>query len=351
LGINSVKEKIMFKKIRTLIIALAIIAGIYFGWKYIRDEHYPIPIQPSESWEPYVNGLDAQRETLFVEANDGTKLEADPFIPNGGQEMKPAVVFAPGSGDSLYQNYAPGLLETYVVDLFLERDFAVMLVNKRGMGQSEGNYVKNSIEGRADDLYAAVSFAQNHSNIDPENVGVIGHSQGGWVIAQAASEHSDIAFFISLAGPTYTMRENSADNSYHYGVCQGLQGEELDAYLEKRSNLVDLSVKIGKRTNFGFFGFDARNMDYDPREALLKVQSPGLYAFGEHDALVTPALNLERLEEIFDGAVPENLHAVTIANATHGYKIVDDPCENPADKPLSDELTNIINNWLTEIGY
>jgi pimeloyl-ACP methyl ester carboxylesterase len=326
-------------------------AGIFFAARYVRDEHYPIPIQPSESWEPYVNSLDAQRETLFVEASDGTKLEADLFIPNGGQEMKPAVVFTPGSGDSLYQRYSPGLVETYVIDLFLERDFAVMLVNKRGMGQSEGNYVKNSIEGRADDLYTAVSFAQNHSNIDPENVGVIGHSQGGWVVAQAASEHPDIAFFISLAGPTMTMRENSLDNQYHYALCQGMQGEELDEYLAKSQKMIDISMSIGEATNFGFFGFDARNMDYNPAEALLKVRTPGLYAFAENDLLVTPRLNIERMEEIFDGDVPGHLSVVSITKATHGYQVVDDPCDNWEGRPLSNELANIMNDWLIEIGY
>ena len=341
----------MFKKIRTLIIALAILAGVYFAWKYVRDEHYPIPIPVSESWEPYVNSLDARQETLFIEASDGTKLEAALFIPNSGEEKKPAVVFTPGSGDSLYQNYSPRLLETYVVDLFLERDFAVMLVNKRGMGQSEGNYVKNSIEGRADDLYNAVSFAQNYSNIDPENVGVIGHSQGGWVVAQAAGEHSDIAFFVSLAGPTMTMRENSLDNQTHTARCEGLEGKDFDEYIVKQQKNIDLSISIGEATGFGFFAFDARNMNYDPRNALLNVKSPGLYAFAENDRLVTPALNIERMEEIFDGNVPEHLSAVTIANGTHGYQIVDDPCEHSQDKPLSDELVDVLNDWLIEIGY
>ncbi len=341
----------MPKTIRTLIIMLAVTAGIYFAWKYVRDEHYPIPIQPSESWEPYVNSLDAQRETLFVEASDGTKLEADLFIPNGGQEMKPAVVFTPGSGDSLYQRYSPGLVETYVIDLFLERDFAVMLVNKRGMGQSEGNYVKNSIEGRADDLYSAVRVAQNHPGIDPENVGVIGHSQGGWVVAQAASEHPDIAFFISLAGPTMTMRENAFDNQTFAAYCQGLEGKEFDEYIAKQQKNIDLSISIGEATGFGFFAFDARNMSYDPADALRKVQSPGLYAFAENDGLVTPAWNIERMEEIFDSDVPKHLTTVIIAKATHGYQIVDDRCDSWDGKPLSDELVDVLNDWLTEIGY
>jgi pimeloyl-ACP methyl ester carboxylesterase len=341
----------MFKTVRAIIIALAVLAGIYFAWKYVRDEHYPIPIQPSESWEPFVNSLDAKRETFFVEAADGTLLEADLFIPNGGAAQKPALIFTGGSGDALYQNYANGLVETYVVDLFISRDFAVLLVNKRGMGQSEGNYTKNSIEGRADDIYAAVNFIQSHPNIDPENVGVIGHSQGGWVVAQAAGEHPDIAFFISLAGPTMTMRENALDNEYHYQRCLGTEGEAMDEALAKRNEKIDLSIKIGNLTDFGFFGFDARSMEYDPRTSLQKVQSPGLYILAEHDALVTPAKNIERMNEIFDGNVPEHLSMVTIAGGTHSYRVVSDPCEQVTDQPFAEELDDVLNNWLTEIGY
>jgi pimeloyl-ACP methyl ester carboxylesterase len=341
----------MKKLTRTLVIALVVIVGFYFAWKYVRDEHYPIPIQPSESWEPYLSSLDAQRESVFVEANDGTILEADLFIPNGGQEQKPAVVFTPGSSDSLYQNYSPGLIETFILDLFLSRDFAVLLVNKRGMGQSEGNYVKNSIEGRADDLYASVHFIQNHPSVDPENIGVIGHSQGGWVVAQAAGDHPDIAFFISLAGPTVTMRENSIDNQTHYAECQGMEGKDLDEYLAKSQKMIDISVSIGNLTNFGFFGFDARNMDFDPSDALLKVKSPGLYILAENDVLVTPALNIARMEEIFDGDIPAHFNTVVIGNATHGFRIVNDPCEILDEQPLSDELVEVLNTWLTEIGY
>lgn len=344
----------MKKKIIIGLLSLFVVIGLFFAVRYFRDEHYPIPIKPSENWEPFVSSLDAQREQFFFEANDGAQIEADLFIPNGGNDKKPAIVFSVGSGDSLYQNYAFGLVETYILNDFLLRDFAVLLYNKRGMGSSEGNYVKNSIQGRANDLYAAVQSIQTHPQIDTSNIGVVGHSQGGWVVTQAAADHADIAFFISLAGPTYTMRENSADNSYHYGVCQGLQGEELEAYLEKRSNLVDLSINIGKLTNFGYFGFDARNMGYDPRDILQTIQSPGLFIYGENDALVTPSLNIDRMNEIFDNNIPENLSIETIDDATHIFRLVDNTCgsfENPEQFQLSKQLTEVIDTWLTDQGY
>jgi len=343
----------MKKRIFVIVTAIALIAVSTFAAKYIREQHYPLPVPPSENWEPFIRALDVQREAFFVNSA-GTNLEADLFIPNGGNAKKPAIVFSPGSGDSAYQNYAYGLIETYILDVFLSHDFAVLLVNKRGMGASEGNYVNNSIQGRADDIWAAVESIQEHPQIDAGNIGLVGHSQGGWVVSLAAAEHPEIAFFISLAGPTMSMRENALDNYYHFGKCQGLDGEELAASIEKRSEMVDLSIWIGEKTNFGFFGFDARNMSYDPREALQSVQSPGLFVYAENDDQVTPAPNIDRLNAIFGNAVPEHIQYVVIDDASHAFRLVTDPCNswvNPEEQVQSDQLTEVLHSWLAEQGY
>lgn len=343
----------MKKRIILIVAGLLLVVGGYFAYNYFRINHYPLPVPPSESWEPFVNSLDAERETFFVD-REGIKLEAEIFIPAGGQERKPVVVFTSGSGDNNFRNYSYGLVETYVLDLFLSRDFSVVLINKRGMGQSEGNYVKNSIAGRAADVYAVAQDIKDRPQIDPENIGLIGHSQGGWVVMQAAADHPDIAFFISLAGPTTTMKENAADNRYHYGRCQGLENEELDAYIEKQLRLVDLSMRIGRLTDFGFFGFDARNMDYDPRDALRTVQNPGLLVYAENDDQVTPQVSLDRLQEIFDNQVPGNLHPVVIDNVSHAFLLVNDPCESwidPDQQEQSEQLADVLRAWLDELGY
>ena len=343
----------MKKKNILIVASLLIIIGLPFAIKSVREAHYPIDIKPSPGWEPYISSLDVQKEAFFVDSN-GTKLEAELFIPNGGRERKPAVIFSPGSGDSLYQNYAWGFVETYILDLFLSHDFAVLLVNKRGMGQSEGNYAKNSIEGRVADIYAAVQSIQPHPQIDVNNIGLIGHSQGGWVVTQTAAEHPDIAFFISLSGPTTTMLENTSDNSYHYGRCQGMQGKELDEYIAKRLKMVNYSMSIGELTNFGMFGFDARNMGYDPREAIQTVRNPGLFVYAENDDQVTPSLNIDRMNDIFNNDVPEHLKVVVIDNATHAFRLVNEPCESWAsveEQVQSEQLIEVLGAWLAEQGY
>jgi pimeloyl-ACP methyl ester carboxylesterase len=347
------KESEMKKRTILIIVGLLLAVGLFYGGRSVYYEFYPVPIEPSAEWEPFVSALDAKREAFFVE-NDGIKIEAELFIPNGGEEQKPAVVFSPGSGDSLYQNYAPGLVETYILDLFLSRDMAVLLINKRGMGQSEGLYTASSIEGRAEDVNAAVRTIQTHPNIDADHIGLVGHSEGGWVVAYAAAQNPEIAFFIGLAGPTVTRKEQSQQYYSYEAICAGLEGEEYDRYLEKRINTTDLGIKIGKVTNFGSLGFDYRSMSFDPRASLQAVESPGLYILGENDILVIPDLNIERMEEIFDGEVPENLSIAVAEGATHGFRVVSAPCDSlndPAQYELSTEVVTILNDWLTELGY
>ena len=68
--------------IMTAIVAAAV--GLFVGGKSLRNEYYPVHVDPSPEWEPYVSSLQVERKPFFVEADDGVKLEAELFIPNGG---------------------------------------------------------------------------------------------------------------------------------------------------------------------------------------------------------------------------------------------------------------------------
>jgi len=334
-----------------LILAFVIFMPLLlWGGYQIRLEHYPVNIQPSERWEPFISSLNADREPYFVES-DGVLLEAELFVPRNGRSAKPAIVFSPGSGDSLYQNYSPDMIETAVLDLFLQRDIAVLLVNKRGMGASEGNWTKIDFQGRADDLYTAVATLHNHPAIDSAQIGLVGHSQGGWIVSLTAAQHPDIAFFISLAGPTTTVATNMLDNYTNGYYCDGYRGAELEAKVARNMRLSRQAAKIGETIPFGMFGFDAGVIDYDPGEALQQVQSPALFVYAERDWMVTPSWSLDRLDEIFAGNVPEHFTAVTIPGVSHSFQHVETTCTPPAESTISPELIAQLNNWLVMQGY
>lgn len=341
------KKTILRCAMAVLIVAVGILA--YKAYQFDQPGEVP-PSQAARDWEASVTSPDIQREHVLIPSGD-VKLEADLLIPTGGKEKKPAVIFSPVSGPNTYQDYlGTKIPQKYVQDVFLSRDMAVLYVNKRGMGESEGNWKHQDFQGRADDLYAAVQFLKEHKSMDPSNLGVIGHSQGGWIVTLTASQHEDVAFFISLAGPTTTVWEQSENADENRYRCQGFTGEEFKRKVAGAVKQFRLAASIGKFLPVGELGFYPRIIDYDPSDVLVKIKSPGLFVFGDKDALVPADQNMERFNEIFNNDPPDNLKTAVIPNLTHLLRITDDLCKQ-LSQPFSDELVQALQDWLTEKGY
>ena len=346
------------KKINKRTIGLTL-AAMIIVWVAIKAYQYDQPgdipaayFQLSPNWEASLDSPDIQREHLFIPSGD-VRLEADLLIPVGGNEKKGAVIFIVGSGPVPYQAYF-GITQKYVQDVFLPRDTAVLYVNKRGVGESEGNWKHNNFQGRADDLYAAVQFLKEHEGIDPDRIGIIGHSQGGYVVPITASQHEDVAFFISLVGSTRIVWEQMEDDYENTFRCQGVEGDELQKKVDSAMKWARFEANVGKFLPLGEADIQAGIMDYDPRQALQTVKSPGLMVFAENDPTVPAEVNLARFYEIFNGNPPENLQNVTIAGAYHTFHLTG-KCLSSLDEflsaPLSDELVQVLQDWLTEQGY
>lgn len=351
---NNVFSKIQ-KKITKKSIALAIVAIFLITISIVMVVgNQPEKATPNPNWVASVTSTDIIRQSFFIQSGK-LDLEADLLIPVGGNNIKPAIIFLGGSGSSIYQNYAPEFLEKFIQGVFLPNDFAVLYFNKRGMGESEGNWMHNDIQGRADDAYAAVQYLKNHPSIDSNNIGLVGHSQGGWVASLAASQHDDIAFFISLNGPTTTVEEQIEDTWRWDYQSQGYEGEELEKKVRKGLNSNRFWSKVGKVVRIGPIAFMYNIFDYDPRDAIGNITIPGLFVFSEYDGLVPVAHNLERFDEIFNGSPPSNLNTTVISEANHSFRIIDNLFDlvNYYDTsiPQSEELVNVLNNYLTYLGY
>ena len=123
-----------------------------------------------------------------------------------------------------------------------------------------------SFYDRAQNVRDAIAHLQSHPAIQPNAIGVIGHSQGGWigqlVAAQAAD---DVAFVISLAGPTISVREQLVDDVIGQWRCQGIPS--LIQSLGRVGLHVGLLVYdlASRLLPIGYLG---RIVAYDPREAL-----------------------------------------------------------------------------------
>jgi pimeloyl-ACP methyl ester carboxylesterase len=318
----------------------------------IYQSDQPGKIEPDPEWEETVNRPDLTREKFFVQSGD-IHLEVEIITPAGGNLVKPAILFVPGSGNTIYQSYAPGLLEKYVQNIFFPRDFAVVYVNKRGLGESGGNWMKNDFQGRADDVYAVVKHLQTFSSIDSQQIGLIGHSQGGWVVNLVAAQHSDVAFFISLVGPTTSVIEQMEDIYENDFRCQGYMADDLQRKLDRQLRLSRFGAAVGKFIHVGIIGFDSGIINYDPEDILLNTKTPGLFAFGENDPYVPGDQNIRRFNEVFPNG-SEHLTATIIAEGNHHFRMTDSVCtsyEEGLQAPFSEQLVEIIEKWLSELGY
>lgn len=152
---------------------------------------------------------------LTVRKGD-VSLAGSLWLPAG--DVVATLLMHPGSGPSDRDNdvcFPP--IHTHL----LEAGIAVASFDKRGVGGSTGKWEEASIVVQADDALACVDTLAGESNLGTP-VGLFGHSQGGWVVLDAAARGSDVAFVISNSGPGVTPGEQERWAARSYAQRAGI---------------------------------------------------------------------------------------------------------------------------------
>jgi hypothetical protein len=76
---------------------------------------------------------------------------------------------------------------------------AALVFDKRGVGQSTGDWMTANYDDLAADYVAAVRFLQRQPGVSPTSVGIYGHSQGATLSPLIASRPGAVAFVIAAA--------------------------------------------------------------------------------------------------------------------------------------------------------
>lgn len=87
----------------------------------------------------------------------------------------------------------------YLAQKFAERGIACLIYDKRGVGQSTGNWGTAYFGALADDAIGGVRLLQGLRSVDPHYVGVYGHGQGGALAPLVAERAGDIEFVIATS--------------------------------------------------------------------------------------------------------------------------------------------------------
>jgi len=213
----------------------------------------------------------------------GTKLMGRLLLPEGEGPF-PAIVQTHGSGMSSRGSDGAYFVPTALVDA----GFAVLYYDKRGVGDSEGIFVEVGpdtggwrLPQLADDALAGVALLRGLEEIDPERIGLMGGSQAGWVNPLVASRSDDLAFVVSVVGPTVTVGEEV----YYSDLTGG--GPRLPEMSDEE--LQQLSDQLA--------AFDGAR-GFDPRPAIEAMTTPGLWLWGEIDGSIPTPESRVILEEI-----------------------------------------------------
>jgi hypothetical protein len=140
-------------------------------------------------------------EDVTVPSVDGVQLGCTLDLPQGGGPF-PAAVMATGSGpqdrDENLLGHKPFLV---IADYLARRGIATLRCDDRGVAKSTGKYVNASAADFADDAEAGVRYLRTRSEIAPNKIGIIGHSEGGMIGPMVAARSHDVAFVVMMAGP------------------------------------------------------------------------------------------------------------------------------------------------------
>jgi dienelactone hydrolase len=204
--------------------------------------------------------------------SQGASLAGTLMLPLG-RGPHPAVAYVTGSGPTT-REYLPELQA-----LLVRHGIAVLAYDKRGVGASSGVYPGESptapaIDTLASDAEAAVRFLASRPEVDPERLGLAGHSQAGWIMPLAASREPAVHFLVSFSGPAVTADEND--------LYQSLAGE---GDRPQRLDDAELDARVERAGPSGV----------DPLPWIRALRIPALWIYGALDRIVPPRLSAKRL--------------------------------------------------------
>lgn len=195
----------------------------------------PVPPFPYES-----------KEVRFVnEKADDISLAGTLTFPSEGSRF-PGVVLISGSGPQDRDETLFGHKPFAVIADYLSRSgLAVLRFDDRGTAGSEGDFAGSTTEDFTTDVEAAVRFLRQQENIDPEKVGLIGHSEGGIIASMVAASDPDLDYIVLLAGPGLPGADLLLMQNEALGRASGMPEEKLKELRQINRRIYDVA-KSGK---------------------------------------------------------------------------------------------------------
>ncbi|MEU2670417.1 CocE/NonD family hydrolase [Streptomyces sp. NPDC007164] len=170
------------------------------------------------------------REEHVTLRHRGADLDGVLALPEKGDGPFGLVVFVHGDGpvDATHETFYRPIWES-----FAKAGYASLSFSKPGISGSEGNWLDQSMQDRADETLAAVAWARARPEIDGRRIGLWGASQAGWVLPKVAARDAGLRFVIAVS-PAIDWGRQGRFNLLAELRRDGASAEERAAALRRR---------------------------------------------------------------------------------------------------------------------
>ncbi|MFB6456116.1 alpha/beta hydrolase family protein [Chitinophaga sp. Hz27] len=300
-------------------------------------------------------------------------LYGELFLPVN-KKPKAVVVLHYGSGQE------SAVLQNYVQYLLPLSDIAVLVYDKPGTGRSTGKQTAN-FELLATDMVAAVKAVRSLPTLKDVPIGLMGESQGGWIVPLTANK-VPVDFIIASYSLLIPPREENRQEVLHDLELQGFSKEDIakamqvvaatDQAVRTQFNVnldtIDaLKAQYGKEPWFKalvgdytgpilnasraqldsikqIFPMDI-NLDYDPLPAFRHVNVPMLWVIAGKDTDAPNGATIEILKEAIH--TRKNIDLVIFPNADHGIIEMKDTPQGPTPLGMhSPGYFELLSDWV-----
>ena len=300
--------------------------------------------------------------------NGDVTLAGSLYVPLGEGPF-PAVVFLHGAGPEIRWGAS-----RFFADHLARHGIAALIYDKRGTGQSTGDWRTADLEDLADDLLAGVALLREDPRIDGKKIGLYGHSQGG-AMAPLVVVRSEGAIAFAIAGaaagvPMWQSEIHSLQSQVRalgsvdsaslaradsfavemVGVArsggEGYQALQAEARAAREREEPWIDLLEPPPPDFYFWKGYSTIADYDPSEYWARVEIPVLVIEAEHDLYVPVDRSIPLIDAALQRAGNEDYTILVLPMAPHNFVLRPGPGESFDWPRLAPGFADLMTAWI-----
>lgn len=305
-------------------------------------------------------------EKLSIKSK-GVNLAAEIYKPTQNK-LHPAIVLLHGSTTNLKNQY------TFYADFFANLGFEVLIFDKRGNGESTGNYSTASYDDLVDDAIACLRVLKYSKTVDTTEIGLWGFSQGATLLPYIMTKTNIPSFLIAKSPEIYSISQASAfsdsmrivnrGNSPANGhivaeshrqvekmIRNGSDYKAVETYVNQNAAKYNFMSQTGlygnisiNKSEFDGYYWKGREKDFYPYWKNIGIKT--LVLFGEEDEYI----NANRNENTLLGFMNTKIIVKKFPRANHAMKKTFNPAKYPDfDWPrITEGYLDYIEEWIKD---